>query len=78
MLSIKIRNPFVIGAFDDMIYKIFKQKNFYEYDVTSHTQINGLKRYIVDFNNEKGDVIFSGIIDIWQESEKTYVEFEEL
>ena len=78
MLSLKIRSPFVIDAFNDMLIEIAEQKNFYEYHITSHNQINGLKRYMVEFYDENEDIIFTGTIDMWKEDEKIYVEFTEL
>lgn len=78
MLNLKIESPFLIDAFDDMIMAIFERKKFYEYHVSYVTWLNGLRRYVVDFNSENGDTIFTGTIDIWQENEKNYVEFTEL
>lgn len=78
MLNLKIESPFLIDAFDDMIMAIVERKKFHEYHVSYVTWLNGLRRYVVDFNSENGDTIFTGTIDIWQENEKTYVEFEEL
>lgn len=78
MLNLKIESPFLVDGFHDMLLEIAERKNFYEYDVTSHTRIQNLKRYFVDFNSENGDTIFTGTIDIWQENEKIYVEFTEL
>lgn len=78
MLSLKIESPFLISDFDDMIMAIAERKNFHEYYVTDHTRINGLRRYVVDFYSENEDVIFTGMIDIWQENEKIHVEFTEL
>lgn len=78
MLNLKIESPFIISGFNDMLIEIAERKNFYEYDVTNHTRINGLKRYIVDFYDENEDILFTGMIDIWQEDEKIHVEFTEL
>lgn len=78
MLQLKIESPFLIDAFDDMIMKIAERKKFYEYYVANYTRINELKRYTIDFYDEKENVIFSGIIDIWKEDKKIHVEFTEL
>lgn len=78
MLNLKIESPFIIGDFDDMIIEIAERKNFHEYYVTGYTQINGLERYTIDFYDKNEEVLFTGMIDIWQENEKTYVEFNEL